>query len=68
MSTRSIRSELEYSRFPLKLGMPPAPEWKRRTPAPGPGSGGRQRRSEQVEADAEKRAEKAQGQSDGADS
>lgn len=64
MSMRSIRSDLEYSRFPVKLGLPPGPSWKRRTPAPGPGSGTRQRRSEKVDADALKRAEQAQGNSD----
>lgn len=68
MSMRSIRSDLEYSRFPMKLGLPPSPEWKRRTPAPGPGSGNRQRRSERLSLDALKRTEKAQGNSDKGDS
>jgi len=68
MSMRSIRSDLEYSRFPMKLGLPPTPPWKRRTPAPGPGSGTRQRRSEKIDADAQKHADKAQGNSDKGDS
>ncbi len=70
MSMRSIRSDLKYSRFPVKLGLPPAPLWKRRTPAPGPGSGERLRRSERVDADASKRADLAQvqGRSDPSDS
>lgn len=68
MSMRSIKSDLKYSRFPMKLGLPPSPEWKRRTPAPGPGSGSRQRRSEQIRAEAFKRAEKAQGNSEKGDS
>lgn len=38
-SMRSIRSELEYSRFPLRVGLPPSPPWRRRRPTPGPGSG-----------------------------
>jgi hypothetical protein len=66
MSMRSIKSDLKYSRFPVKLGMPPSPPWKRRTPAPGPGSGTRVRRSELVDAQA-KRADKAQGNSEGSD-
>ncbi len=68
MSMRSIKSDLEYSRFPMKLGMPPSPSWKRRTPAPGPGSGTRLRRSDKIDADALKREEKAQGNSDKGDS
>lgn len=68
MSMRSIKSDLEYSRFPMKLGLPPTPPWKRRTPAPGPGSGTRLRRSEKVDADSLKRADKAQGNSDKGDS
>lgn len=69
MSMRSIRSDLEYSRFPVKLGLPPSPTWTRRTPAPGPGSGTRQRRSDKVDADAvKKRLESARGQSDKSDS
>lgn len=67
MSMRSIKSDLKYSRFPIKLGMPPSPPWKRRTPAPGPGSGTRVRRSELVEAQA-RQADKAQGNSEGSDS
>lgn len=67
MSMRSTKFDLEYSRFPLKLGLPPSPQWKRRAPAPGPGPGSRQRRSEQVDADANKRSEKAQGNNDGSD-
>ncbi len=55
MSMRSTKSDLAYSRFPVKVGLPPSPLWKRRTPNPGPGSGSRQRRSEQVEADSEVR-------------
>ena len=49
MSMRSIKSKLQYSRFPVKLGLPPAPPWRRRSPAPGPGSGTRQRHSEKLE-------------------
>ena len=65
MSMRSIKSDLKYSRFPVKLGLPPSPPWKRRTPAPGPGSGTRTRRSELVEA--KPLADKAQGNSEGSD-
>jgi len=68
MSMRSIKSDLKYSRFPVKLGMPPSPPWKRRTPAPGPGSGSRVRRSEQVVEVQLKLVEKAQGNSEGSDS
>ena len=68
MSMRSMKSKLEYSNFPVKLGLPPAPPWKRRTPAPGPGTGTRQRRSEKIDADAMKLVEKAQGNSDKGDS
>jgi hypothetical protein len=68
MSMRSIRSELKSSRFPLKLGLPPAPPWKRRTPAPNPGPGDRVRRSEQVDADATRRGEMATSSSDKSDS
>ncbi len=57
MSMRSTRSDLSYSRFPVKLGLPPAPLWKRRNPTPDPGSGRRPRRSEQIEAEAQKRVE-----------
>ncbi len=49
MSMRSIKSKLAYSRFPVKVMMPPAPPWRRRSPSPGPGTGGRQRRSERLE-------------------
>lgn len=49
MFMRSTRSDLKDCRFPLKLGLPPSPPWKRREPAPGPGSGDRVRRSEQLE-------------------
>ena len=58
---RSIRSDLEYSRFPVKLGLPPTPPWKRRAPAPGPGSGERVRRSEQLDAESAHRLEQALG-------
>lgn len=68
MSMRTIKSNLEYSRFPIKLGLPPSPPWKRRAPAPGPGTGTRERRSEKVDADALKRAERAQGNSDKSES
>lgn len=68
MSMRSIKSDLEYSRFPMKLGLSPAPSWKRRTPAPGPGTGTRQRRSDKISAEALKQVEKAQGNSDKGDS
>jgi hypothetical protein len=68
MSMRSIKSDLEFSRFPVKLGLQPTPSWKRRTPAPGPGSGTKLRRSDKVEADALRRVEKAQGNSDKGDS
>ncbi len=64
MSMRSTRSDLKDSRFPLKLGLPPAPPWKRRAPAPGPPSGDRVRRSEQVDADANKLGEMAQNEKD----
>jgi hypothetical protein len=65
MSMRSTRSDLKGSRFPLKLGLPPAPQWKRRTPAaPGPGSGDRVRRSEQADADATKLGEMAHSHGD----
>ena len=60
MSMRSTRSDLKSSRFPLKLGLPPSPPWKRRAPVPGPGNGDRVRRSEQVDADATKLGEVAQ--------
>lgn len=68
MSMRSIKYDLEYSSFPVKLGLQPAPAWKRRKPAPGPGRGPRQRRSEKVDADAVKRMEQVQGNSDKGDS
>ena len=69
MSMRTIKSDLESSRFPLKVGLQPSPSWKRRTSiAPGPGSGSRQRRSEKVEAEMLKLKEKAQGNSDKGDS
>lgn len=38
-STKTIKSKLSDSKFPLKLGLPPTPPWRRRIPAPGPGSG-----------------------------
>ena len=39
MSTKTTKSKLSDSKFPLKLGLPPTPPWRRRVPAPGPGSG-----------------------------
>lgn len=64
MFMRSTRSDLKDSSFPLKLGLPPAPPWKRREPAPGPGSGDRVRRSEQVDATTIKLSEIAQSSFD----
>jgi hypothetical protein len=63
-SMRNTRSDLKDSRFPLKLGLHPAPEWKRRTHIPGPGPGERVRRSEQLEADANRIGEIAKGTSE----
>lgn len=37
--TKTTKSKLSDSKFPLKLGLPPTPPWRRRVPAPGPGSG-----------------------------
>ena len=70
---RNTRSDLKDSRFPLKLGLHSAPEWKRRmtvvTRSPetgqpgagagptGPGGGERVRRSEQGEAEANRLGE-----------
>ena len=66
MSTRSIRSELKGSRYPLKLAMAPAPSWARRapSPAPGPEPGDRVRRSELVDLDSVKRADRARKNSE----
>lgn len=64
MSMRSTRSDLKSSRFPLKLGFPPVPPWKRRAPAPGPGSGDRVRRSEQLDCTQPSLTEVAHGSSD----
>lgn len=49
MFMRSTKSKLSYSRFPVKVLMPPAPPWRRRSPTPGPGTGGRQNRPERLE-------------------
>lgn len=69
MSMRTIKSDLESSRFPLKVGLQPSPSWKRKTATvPGPGSGPRQRRSEKLDAELLKLKEKAQGNSDKGDS
>ena len=45
ISIRRIKSSVEFSIFPLRLAMPPAPSWRprRRTPSPG---AGQPRRSE----------------------
>lgn len=83
MSMRSIRSDLKDSRFVLKLGLSPAPLWKRRAPpadasrdlAPQEfsgrripsGPGERVRRSEQVDPEAVKRGELANLSSDKGD-
>lgn len=77
MSMRSTRSDLKSSRFPMKLGLHPAPPWKRRAAGvsrPGsspwagdgnpPAPGDRVRRSEQVDADATKLGEMAHLTSD----
>jgi hypothetical protein len=39
ISTRRIKSRLEFSTFPLRLALPPAPVWRRRRTTPGPGAG-----------------------------
>lgn len=57
MSMRSIRSELDGSLFPLKLGVSSLPAWKRRVMTPQSYPGGRMRRSEQVEAESVRRLE-----------
>lgn len=80
MSMRSTRSDLKSSRFPMKLGLHPAPPWKRRAAAAGfgtrpggspwlgegvpPTPGDRIRRSEQVDTDASKLGEMAHLTSD----
>ena len=39
ISIRRTKSSLDYSQFPLKLSLPPKPQWRRRDPNPGPGHG-----------------------------
>jgi hypothetical protein len=38
-SIKRTKSNVGYSQFPLKLSLPPKPEWRRREPSPGPGTG-----------------------------
>jgi hypothetical protein len=38
-SIKRTKSSLDYSQFPLKLSLPPKPQWRRRDPNPGPGTG-----------------------------
>lgn len=52
MSMRSIRYDLEFSDFPAKLGLQPAPVWKRRVTALDPRSVKRERRSEKLDDEA----------------
>lgn len=42
-STKRTKSKLGYSEFPLKLSLPPSPQWRRVPRRPGPGTGHEER-------------------------